>query len=591
MRRVHSRHLIGIPEGGPLRTLSFQSWPPILAFLGLLSLSACGGSSSSTSITTQPVTVSIANSSCASSTTNPCPIGVGANWQLSATVSGAANQNVTWSISPSGASYGTIGSGTGLYIAPNVVPTPATVTITATSIADTSATASISVTIQATPPIVTVSIANASCAASATNPCSIGVGANWQLSATVSGAANQNVTWSISPSTTGTVGSGTGLYIAPPTVPTPATVTITATSVADTSASASIPVTIAANDPIGMVKSFTQFPGPQSCPASSTGYGSNFGGQGTCFQLAVSCPQVADFSAYLKVNGPGAPVGTVLLGTGTGGSGLYDDPTAGGYQNGSDVVSSLLTSGYNTVQVSFGAPFDSGSTPRGWLTGPGGVRRLACRYATVADWVYNHPTIINSGVSTANSAPMCATGNSGGSAVIAYAVYEYGLDTEFKMIEPTSGPVMSRIDLGCSPANSNPSLNACTGMQQDMSYSTGGSSGGDAAVIDQAYQAAGANTPTPCTDSINGTAPAAGLFASDSILYQGAQAVSLPNLTIKQLFGDSDTSNAVPQGTFWNSYVTPNPALQCLASPVAHDIPSFAAGATQIATDIAAACH
>jgi hypothetical protein len=395
----------------------------------------------------------------------------------------------------------------------------------------------------------------------------------------VAGAANQNVTWSISPSTSGTIASGTGLYIAPNAVPTPALVTITATSVADTSASASIPITISANDPIGTVGSSSAL---GSCAGNVQG--------GSCYQLAVSCPQVTDFSVYLKVNNPtGAPVGTVLLGTGTGGSGLYDDPNAGGYQDGSNVVDMLLASGYNTVQVSFGAPFDNGSTPRGWLTGPGGVRRLACRYATVADWVYHNPKIINTGVSAANSAPMCATGNSGGSAAIAYAVYEYGLDSEFKMIEPTSGPVMTRLDVGCSPPNSNPSLNACTGIQQDMSYSTGGASGGDAAIIDEAYQAAGANTPTPCTDSINGTAAPAGLFLSDSILYQGAQTVTLPNLTIKQLFGDSDTSNAVPQGTFWNMHVSSPPALLCLPG-VAHDIPSFNAGAIQIANDIVAAC-
>src|SRR5207302_3344624 len=138
--------------------------------------------------------------------------------------------------------------------------------------------------------------------------------------------------------------------------------------------------------------------------------------------------------AYLKVYTPSAaPIGTVLFGVGTGGSGLYEDPKTG-YTDGSTTVGDVLNAGYNTVQGSFGAPFDQGSTPRGWLTGPGGVRRLACRYATVADWVYNHPAIINPGVSVANSAPMCATGNSGGSAAIAYAVYEYGLSSEFKMI-------------------------------------------------------------------------------------------------------------------------------------------------------------
>jgi hypothetical protein len=464
-----------------LRNPNLKTWRRTLPFLGLLSLAACGGSSSNT--TQQHVTVSIANSGCAASLTNPCPIGIGANWQLSASVSGAANTNVTWSLSPSGASSGTIASGTGLYIAPN-------------------------------------------------------------------------------------------------TVPTPAMVTITATSVADSSASASISVTIEANDPIGTVSSSSQL---GSCAGSVSG--------GTCYQLHISCPQVADFSAYLKMNNPiGAPAGTVLLGTGTGGSGLYDDPNAGGYDFGSNVVTSLLSSGYNTVQVSFGAPFDNGTTPRGWLTGPGGVRRLACRYATVADWVYNHPTIINpNNVTATNSAPMCATGNSGGSAAIAYAAYEYGLDSELKMIEPTSGPVMTRLDLGCSPSGSSTFLNACTNMQQDMTYSTGGASGGDAAIIDEAYQQAGATTPTPCTDAINGTPAPAGLFLSDSILYRGAQSVTLPNLTIKQLFGTLDTSNAVPQGMFWNTYV-PASQFQCMTG-VAHDIPSFSTGATQIANDIVAACH
>jgi hypothetical protein len=408
------------------------------------------------------------------------------------------------------------------------------------------------------------------------------VGANWQLSATVSGAGNQNVTWSISPASasSGTIGSGTGIYIAPNAIPSPSKVTIIATSVADSSATASIPVTIVANDPIGSVTSSSQL---GSCEGSVP--------NGSCYQLAVACPLVADFTVYLKVNNPsGTPAGTVLLGTGTGGSGLYDDPNAGGFDDGSNVVTSLVSSGYNTVQVSFGAPFDNGSQPNGWLTGPGGVRRLACRYATVADWVYRNPTIINSAVSVGNSAPMCATGNSGGSAVIAYAVYEYGLASEFAMIEPTSGPVMTRIDLGCSPAGTNSSLNACTGQQQDMVYSTGGTSGGDAAVIDEAYQASGATTPTLCSDSINGTPAPAGLFLSDSILYEGPQAVTFSNLTIQQVFGDTDTSNAVPQGTFWNTYTLPNRTPECLAG-VAHDIPSYATGANQIASDIAAACH
>jgi hypothetical protein len=358
-------------------------------------------------------------------------------------------------------------------------------------------------------------------------------------------------------------------------------------SAANTSQSDSTTVMIQANDPMGTVHSYTQYPEPNSCPQGGAGSLSG----GTCFQLAVSCPGVADFSAYLKVNNPsGSPIGTVLFGVGTGGSGLYDDPTAGGYTDGGSAIQSILSAGFNTVQVSFGAPFDNGTQPNGWLTGPGGVRRLACRYATVADWVYNHPSIIDSNnASVTNSAPMCATGNSGGSAVIAYAVYEYGLDSEFAMIEPTSGPVMTRIDQGCSPCSSiiGPVCGS-TNTHPQMCYESG-----DAGIIDEAYQKSGATSPTPCTNALNGNPgpDASSLFLSDSILYAPGQTVSFPNTTVKLLFGDEDNSNAVPQGMVWDQSVSPNPPVQCLASPVDHEIPNWSAGATQIADDIVAKCH
>ncbi len=413
-------------------------------------------------------------------------------------------------------------------------------------------------------------------------PSTLGVGANWQYVATVSGSSNQNVSWTAS---AGAIDATTGLYIAPNDVPNPAIVTITAAAQASPSSTNSTTVTVQATDPLGSVRSSSQL---GSCAGSLSG--------GTCYQLAISCPGVADFSAYLKVNNPtGASTGTVLLGTGTGGSGLYDDPNAGGYVDGSNVITSLLTGGFNTVQISFGAPFDSGATPRGWLTGPGGVRRLACRYATVADWVYNHPTLINPNATSATSAPMCATGNSGGSAALVYAAYNYGLSSELAMIEPTSGPVMSRIDQGCSPCSSSSQGNVCTASDNNpnLCYELG-----DASIIDEAYQSPGANTPTPCSDARNGNPGpnAQVLFLSDSILYAGAKhTVNIPNTSFKMLLGNDDTSNAVPQATIFEGLVqpsssSPSPLYQCLPG-VQHDIPSYAAGATQIANDIIAYCH
>ncbi len=419
------------------------------------------------------------------------------------------------------------------------------------------------------PQQVTVSIASA--------PSAIGVGANWQYSATVSGSSNQSVTWTASGG--GTIDANTGLYIAPGTVPNPATVTITATAAADSSATKSATITIQQNDPLGTVSSSSPLP---SCSGSVP--------NASCYSLAVSCPGMSDLSVYLKVNNPsGAAIGTVLFGVGTGGSGLYDDPNSGGYAYGSNIVQSLLLAGYNTVQVSFGAPFNS-NQPNGWLQGPGGVRRAACRYATVADWVYNHPGVINSSATLGTSAPMCATGNSGGSAAIAYAVYEYGLNTEFAMVEPTSGPVMSRIDQGCSPCSSSVLGPVCgpNNTHPEMCYEAA-----DAAIIDEAYSSSQSQNPPPgpCTNALNGNpaANASQQFLSDSILWDGTNPVQIPHTAMKQLLGDADTSNAVPQAEVWQGLISPTPVQACLAG-VPHDLPSFQSGANQIVSDITAAC-
>lgn len=410
-------------------------------------------------------------------------------------------------------------------------------------------------------------------------PSTIGVGANWQYTAAVSNSSNQTVSWSLSPTSGGgTIDASSGLYIAPPAIPSPAKVTITATSQANPTQSASTNVTVQATDPIGTVSSVTPL---NSCSGSLQG--------GTCFQMTVSCPGVADITAYLKVNNPSAaPVGTVLFGVGTGGSGLYDDPNAGGFMMGQTTVQNVLAANFNTVQVSFGAPFTS-TQPNGWLQGPGGVRRVACRYATLADWVYHNPKTINQNPSNTatNSAPMCATANSGGSGAIAYAVYEYGLDTEFAMIEPTSGPPMTRIDQGCSLCNSNVQGPVCAGSMNDpnLCYEPA-----DAAVIDEAYQNPGASSPTLCTSALNGNSAPAWPFQSDSILYNPGNTISLPHTTVKMLFGDLDTSNAVPQGMVWGQSVSPNPLSACIAD-AGHPIPDVNDGARQIATDIQTYCH
>ena len=163
----------------------------------------------------------------------------GGHQQFSATVTGTANTAVQWSLAGagcSGSACGTITSA-GLYTAPGTVPSPAEVTVTATSAASSSVSANATVTI-IPPVVVKVSPLTAQ----------VVTGGHQQFAATVTGATNTGVTWSVtgagcSGSACGSVTSS-GLYTAPDTVPSPAQVSVTAGSDADGTKSASAEVTI-----------------------------------------------------------------------------------------------------------------------------------------------------------------------------------------------------------------------------------------------------------------------------------------------------------------------------------------------------------
>lgn len=84
---------------------------------------------------------------------NPISVVVGLQQQFTATVAGASNTAVTWSVNGTLGGNSTVGtiSTTGLYQAPVAIPTPATVTVAAISAADGSTTGSATVTIVTAP--------------------------------------------------------------------------------------------------------------------------------------------------------------------------------------------------------------------------------------------------------------------------------------------------------------------------------------------------------------------------------------------------------------------------------------------------------
>jgi hypothetical protein len=101
--------------------------------------------------TSNTVTVSVTAASPISVSLSPtsASVRVKQTRQFTATVQNTTNQTVTWKVNGIAGGSATVGtiSASGLYRAPNGVPSPATVMVSATSVADTSKTASAAVTI------------------------------------------------------------------------------------------------------------------------------------------------------------------------------------------------------------------------------------------------------------------------------------------------------------------------------------------------------------------------------------------------------------------------------------------------------------
>jgi len=162
---------------------------------------------------------------------------------FTATVTGATDTSVTWSVNGIAAGSpitGTITS-VGLYIAPQNLPPLTTVTITAQSVADPTKQASASINITSD-----ISVA--------LTPNAIGIelGATQQFHAAIAsnGQPNPAVRWSISgrscPAACGQLDTS-GNYTAPQILPIPATVTLTAQSIADPAKQASATIVITSN--------------------------------------------------------------------------------------------------------------------------------------------------------------------------------------------------------------------------------------------------------------------------------------------------------------------------------------------------------
>jgi hypothetical protein len=291
---------------------------------------------------------------------------------------------------------------------------------------------------------------------------------------------------------------------------------------------------------------------------------------GVCQQMTVSCPGIPDVFAYVKTNRPtGASLGIATYNTGTNGNGLYEST----FTYGGTAVGNVLAAGFTTVQIDWGTPFNN-SQPNGWVQGPGGVIASACRYATVTQWIYDN-------IQNNASLPLCATANSGGAGVLAYALSQYGSANILSMAEVTSGPPTARLDWGCGcsegkmavQCGSSSILGTCFGKV-------------DGAIWDSA------DTPnTWCSTAAGGGAPPPGglnAFLNDSVEAPGAN-YNFPKTYVNLVFGGADNSSAIAIGQDWFNNITSTKAQACVPGGL-HSMANTLAGAEQIANDLISLC-
>jgi hypothetical protein len=305
------------------------------------------------------------------------------------------------------------------------------------------------------------------------------------------------------------------------------------------------------------------------------------------------CPDAAgQFVAAVKVNQVlgGDIDGTVFFTTGGGGDTYYDnEPSYIGDSRcpqancGAMAVEMVNSAGYRTVQTFLKDPNNAGAEPVGWLTGPAndGPRSLACRYATLvhAVWV----DLLGRDPET----PVCATGNSGGSQAIGYAITQYGMGNPdgpgpiFAMVEPTSGPPAGRIDYGCmGSAAPDPVVSCPDGARISENYG-----------LQVAEEFLDPTYPEPyCSIDIesNGTRPH-DTFHHDSVLSDDFPEPRYQTVVFS-IFSSDDRSSAVPLGLEWYDAITSTKTQACIAG-APHELPGFFDGATAVANGLISLCH
>lgn len=288
---------------------------------------------------------------------------------------------------------------------------------------------------------------------------------------------------------------------------------------------------------------------------------------------------VDDLTASLKVSDPvsGDPVGVILFLMGGGSTAGYESATEG-----DTVVEAARTAGYRVVQISWA----NNSGPGAWLGSPsstsyggdgypdGPLYAGGCRAATLFKAIAMSDIMPSGG-------RYIATGQSGGSAQLTYALTRYGLGDWFDGVLLTGGPSIGVMREGCEGSKSTWWQSQCATWRVTVGSAC---QYGDAEVGGQFIDLLWNDGRRNCA---LGQAFRADHF-SQSYGYQsalgGRAQRRFPYTTIRQLIGDADGSEAVPMGRYLINKIRDRSGSAVSAvvtvNSVPHLVPDTAEGAS-----------
>ncbi len=266
------------------------------------------------------------------------------------------------------------------------------------------------------------------------------------------------------------------------------------------------------------------------------GDSNNFVPGATCHRAEVTCEGLDPIKLTLLVGRPPLGVqtkGVVTFSSGTGGTTWYH----------AAIANALVSEGFVTIRRRW--DYD-------WETGPGGMRRSSCRFATMLEWLRSRDWT--------QGKPLCATGNSGGATEIAYALSARGQAEVLDLAVVTGGPPMGRIDLGClgeeawgSQCRDLVPADACPDEQLKCGYTSGAVS-----LIDSAYEG------TPCADAPGG-GDVAELMLDSVVSPLGVY--EYPQTRVHVIEGKEDCSEAAPLGMLYANAVTSEKEVEWVDAP------------------------